>query len=61
MNDAKFIVVQDQNIASVLMSAGFKVVSCVNNVYTFMNVVPKNFQFANIDVKKLVYTNMLTF
>ena len=61
MKDAKFIVVKDCDTANQLMIAGFQVVSCVNNIYTFLNVVPKCFKFENIDVKKLAYTNMLTF
>ena len=61
MNDAKFIVVQDKNTANQLMTAGFNLVSQINNVYTFMNVIPKHFKFENIDIKKLAYTNMLTF
>ena len=61
MKDAKFIVVQDANTANQLMSAGFHVVSQVNNIYTFMNVIPKHFKFENIDIKKLAYTNMLAF
>ena len=61
MKDAKFIVVQDLNTANLLISAGFQIVSHINNTYTFMNVIPKHFKFENIDIKKLVYTNMLTF
>lgn len=61
MKDAKFIVVQDLNTANALISAGFQIVSQVNNVYTFMNVIPKHFKFDNIDIKKLAYTNVLTF
>lgn len=61
MKNAKFIVVQDLNTANKLISAGFQIVSQINNIYTFINVIPKNFQFENIDIKKLVYTNVLTF
>lgn len=61
MKDAKFIVVQDLNTANMLISAGFQIVSQINNTYTFMNVIPKHFKFENIDIKKLVYTNILTF
>ena len=61
MKDAKFIVVQDSNTANMLISAGFQIVSQINNTYTFMNVIPKHFKFENIDIKKLVYTNILTF
>lgn len=61
MNNAKFIIVQDLNTASQLMSAGFQLISQNNNTYTFINVVPKHFKFENIDIKKLAYTNTLTF
>ena len=61
MKDAKFIIVQDVNTANKLISAGFQIVSQINNMYTFMNVVPKHFKFENIDIKKLSFTNMLTF
>ena len=61
MKDAKFIIVQDLNVANMLISEGFRVVSCVNNMYTFMNVIPKHFKFDNVDITKLVYTNILTF
>lgn len=61
MNNAKFIVVQDENTAHKLIAAGFKIVSQVNGTYTFMNEIPRQFKFDNIDVKKLAYTNMLVF
>lgn len=61
MKDAKFIIVQDLNTANKLISAGFQIVSQINNTYTFMNVVPKHFKFDNIDIKKLAYTNTLVF
>jgi hypothetical protein len=61
MSDAKFIIVQDKNTANKLVEGGFNLVFSANGIYTFMNVVPKHFNFANIDVKKLAYTNTLTF
>lgn len=61
MKDAKFIVVKDEHTANALISAGFHVASHMNNTYTFMNVIPKHFNFEGIDIKKLVYTNILTF
>jgi hypothetical protein len=61
MKDAKFIVVQDIKTVNMLISAGFQIVSQINNTYTFMNVIPKHFNFENIDIKKLAYTNMLSF
>ena len=61
MNDAKFIIVQDENIANQLIASGFSLVSNMNGTYTFMNMAPKHFCFENIDVKKLAYTNTLVF
>jgi hypothetical protein len=61
MNDAKFIIVQDQYVANKLIAHGFSLVSNIGCTYTFMNIVPKQFSFEEIDVKKLVYTNTLTF
>ena len=61
MSDAKFIVVQDREIANKLITCGFTLVCNMNGTYTFMNIIPKHFNFENIDVKKLVYTNMLVF
>ena len=61
MKNTKFIVVQDVNTANLLIAAGFQMVSQINNTYTFMNVIPKHFKFDNIDIKKLVYTNILAF
>lgn len=61
MNDAKFIIVQDKDVANQLIANGFSLVSSMNDTYTFMNMIPKHFSFENIDVKKLAYTNMLTF
>lgn len=61
MNNAKFIIVQDNDVANKLIAHGFSLVSNINNTYTFMNIVPKHFSFEEIDVKKLAYTNTLTF
>lgn len=61
MNSAKFIIVRDQDVANQLIKSGFNLVSNMNGTYTFMNILPKHFNFENIDIKKLVYTNMLTF
>lgn len=61
MNNEKFIMVQDEDTANKLIASGFNLVSNMNGTYTFMNMAPKHFNFENIDVKKLVYTNTLTF
>ena len=61
MKNTKFIVVQDENIANKLMSSGFQMVSKTNDMYTFMNAIPQHFNFEEIDIKKLVYTDRLVF
>jgi hypothetical protein len=61
MNSAKFIIVRDKDVANQLITSGFNLVSNMNGTYTFMNVLPKHFNFENVDIKKLAYTNMLIF
>ena len=61
MKNRKFIIVQDADTAHKLMLNGFQMVSQVNDIYTFMNVIPQHFNFAEIDIKKLVYTDRLVF
>ena len=61
MKNQKFIIVQDVDTAHKLMINGFQLVSKVNDIYTFMNVIPQHFNFAEIDIKKLVYTDRLVF
>lgn len=60
MKNQKFIIVQDEPTANKLIASGFQVVSRINGVYTFINQTPKNFHFDNVDVKKLVYSNILS-
>lgn len=55
----KFIIVQDETTANVLISSGFKLISQINGIYTFMNIIPPHFNFSEVDVKKLAYTNTL--
>ena len=56
----KFIIVQDEATANKLLASGFQIVFHLNNTYTFMNQVPQNFSFSEIDTKKLAYTNILS-
>ena len=60
MNDSKFIIVKDEPTANKLIANGFQVVSHINGIYTFINQIPTHFNFDGIDVKKMVYSNMLT-
>lgn len=56
-----FIKTSDKEIADKLLLCGFQLVSTTCDMYTFLNQQPKNFNFENIDVKKLVYANTLVF
>ena len=61
MKSAKFIVVQDVDVANKLEMSGFQIVSKANGIYTFINKTPQHFNFEEIDIKKLVYTDRLVF
>lgn len=61
MKNTKFIIVQDTDTANKLVLSGFQMVSKTDNTYTFMNIIPQHFNFEEIDIKKLVYTDRLTF
>ena len=54
-----FINTTDKATADKLISVGFQLVSHNGGVYTFLNQIPKNFNFDEIDKKKMVYTNIL--
>ena len=55
----KFIITKDESTANKLLTCGFQLVSNVAGVWTFMNVAPSNFSFAEIDEKTYSYTNTL--
>ena len=61
MKNAKFIIVQDADTANKLELNGFQIVSKANGIYTFMNTIPQHFNFEEIDIKKLAYTDRLVF
>ena len=54
-----FIKTTNKATAERLISEGFKLVSQVGNVYTFLNDIPVNFQFNGIDKKHIAYSNTL--
>lgn len=58
--DKKFIKTTDKKIADRLIAAGFKLVANVGNIYTFLNEIPKGFDFDEIDKKMIVYDNILS-
>ena len=53
-----FIMTTDKETADKLISAGFQLVS-QNGAYTFLNQLPTNFNFDEVDKKKMTYTNMI--
>ena len=55
----KFIKTTDELIAKQLIEAGFKLVSNIGNIYTFLNDI-SNSKFDAIDTKKIVYDNKLS-
>lgn len=55
-----FIKTTDTETANQLISCGFQLVSHIGNIYTFLNQPPKNFNFDNVDKKKVVYDNKLS-
>jgi hypothetical protein len=56
----KFIKTTDEKTANQLIAAGFELFSHVGNIYTFINKVPKNFNFDMVDKKKIVYDNIVS-
>lgn len=60
MKNTKFVVVQDDATAHKLIAAGFQLVSHINSTYTFVNQPPAHFNFDEVDVKKMIYTNILS-
>ena len=57
--DKKFIKTTDIETANRLISCGFKLVSNIGNVYTFLNEMPQNLAFESVDMTKIVYDNKL--
>ena len=55
-----FITTTDKETADILIAEGFQLVSKSDRAYTFLNQLPKNFTFDEIDQKKMAYTNILS-
>lgn len=58
-HEKNFIMTNDKDTADRLISVGFQLVSQYNGTYTFLNQLPKNFSFEEVDKTKMAYTNML--
>ena len=57
--EKKFIKTTDIETANKLTAFGFKLVSHIGNIYTFLNDA-SNLNFDAIDAKKIVYDNKLS-
>ena len=55
-----FIKTTDESTAKKMLSKGFKLVSQVGQVYTFLNDVPESFHFDGVDKKHIAYSNVLS-
>ena len=56
----KFIKTTDTETANKLIAFGFKLVSQIGNVYTFLNEAPQKLNFGSVDKTKIVYDNKLS-
>lgn len=61
MNDKKFVITKDESIANKMIAYKFKLVSAISGVYTFINQSSEKFSFDEYDVKKVYFTDKLTF
>lgn len=55
----KFIKTTDNETANKLIAFGFKLITHIGDIYTFLNEVPTTFNFEAIDEKKIVFDNIL--
>lgn len=56
-----FIMTQDKSVCDKLVANGFCLLSDVCGTYTLANTENVNFNFEEIDIKKLVYIDRLVF
>jgi hypothetical protein len=55
-----FIKTTDAETANKLIALGFKLISHIGSIYTFLNAVPQNLNFESVDKSKIVYDNKLS-
>ena len=58
--DKKFIKTTDVETANKLIAFGFKLISHIGNIYTFLNEVPQNLNFESVDKTMIVYDSKLS-
>lgn len=54
-----FIITQDKSVSNILIAYGFRLLSNICGVYTFVNDTNKKFNFDSIDTTKIHFTNKL--
>ena len=59
MDNKKFIVTTDAEVANKMIAQKFKLLSSAGGVYTFVNETPSNFTFDAFDANKVHFTNKL--
>ena len=59
MDNKKFIVTTDTEVAGKMIAQKFKLLSNIGGVYTFVNEAPQNFAFDAFDMNKVHFTNKL--
>jgi len=57
--EKKFIKTTDESTATKLLAEGFRLISHIGQVYTFLNE-SKKLNFDVVDKKQIVYDNMLS-
>ena len=55
-----FIKTTDAETADKLIALGFKLISRMGSVYTFLNTPPQNLNFESVELTKIVYDNKLS-
>ena len=55
-----FIKTTDSETANKLIAFGFKLVSQIGSVYTFLNDIPQNMTFESVDQTKIAYDDKLS-
>ena len=56
----KFLKTTDVETATKLTTLGFRLVSQIGNVYTFLNETPQNMVFDSVDQSKIAYDNKIS-
>lgn len=55
-----FIKTTDAETAKQLIALGFKVISHIGDIYTFLNDTPQTIVFESVDQTKIAYDNKLS-